>query len=64
MVLGCHLRRQALVCARLADDCEDKYLADRLKAMAADLVAKADEFEELPSERQRSKREGNLRLAS
>jgi hypothetical protein len=47
------LRRQARVCARLAEDCEDRHLADRLRLMAADLVAKADDFEELPAERLR-----------
>jgi hypothetical protein len=47
------LRRQARVCARLADDCEDQHLAERLRLMAADLIAKADDLEELPSERVR-----------
>lgn len=53
MVLPVDLRRQARVCARLADNCEDHHLAERLKAMAFDLMAKADDFEELPSERLR-----------
>ncbi len=53
MILGENLRRQARVCARLADDCDDQNLAERLKNMAADLLAKADDFEELPSERER-----------
>ena len=43
-------RRQARVCARLAEDCEDQHLAERLRYMAANLVAKADEVEELPVE--------------
>jgi hypothetical protein len=30
----------------LAEDCEDRHLAERLKAMARDLAAKADELEE------------------
>jgi hypothetical protein len=47
------LRRQARVCARLAEDCEDERLAERLKQMAADLAAKADDVEELPAERLR-----------
>jgi hypothetical protein len=51
MIFAAHWRRQARVCARLAEDCEDQYLAERLKHMAADLAAKADEVEELPSER-------------
>ena len=51
MVFGIDLRRQARVCARLAEDCEDQHLAERLGAMAASLAAKADDVEELPSER-------------
>jgi hypothetical protein len=44
MVLATDLRQQARVCARLAEDCGgDEHLAERLKAMARDLVAKADE---------------------
>jgi len=54
MILGQDLRRQARICARLAEDCDDRNLAERLKIMAADLLAKADDFEELPSERERS----------
>jgi hypothetical protein len=46
-------RRQARVCARLAEDCEDQHLAERLRLMAANLAAKADELEELPTERER-----------
>jgi len=53
MLLAVDFRRQARVCARLAEDCDDRRLADRLKAMARDLLAKADDFEELPSERAR-----------
>ena len=53
MVFAVDLRRQASVCARLADDCEDRHLADRLRAMAESLAAKADDIEELPSERLR-----------
>ena len=44
MILGQSLRRQARVCARLADDCDDRNLAERFKIMAADLFAKADDF--------------------
>jgi hypothetical protein len=46
-------RRQARVCARLAEDCFDRRLTERLKKVAADLLAKTDDFEELPSERAR-----------
>jgi hypothetical protein len=53
MVLAMDFRRQAQVCARLAEDCEDRRLAERFKKMAIDLLAKADDFEELPSERVR-----------
>jgi hypothetical protein len=35
------LRRQARVCARLAEECDDERLAERLRLMAADLAAKA-----------------------
>jgi hypothetical protein len=51
MIFAAHWWRQARVCARLADDCEDQHLAQRLRHMAADLVAKADEAEELATER-------------
>jgi hypothetical protein len=37
----------------LAEDCDDEHLAGRLRLMAADLAAKADAIEELPSERLR-----------
>jgi len=63
MVFEADLRRQARVCARLAEDCDDPYLAERLKLMALDLVAKADELEELPSERLR-REIGRSRLAA
>ena len=46
-------RRQARVCARLAEECEDQHLAERLRLMAASLAAKADDVEELPLERAR-----------
>ena len=42
MLLAQDFRRQALVCARLADDCDDPRLAKRLRAMASDLLAKAE----------------------
>ena len=53
MLLAVDFRRQARVCARLAEDCDDKRLAERLRTMASDLLAKADDFEELPSQRVR-----------
>jgi hypothetical protein len=37
----------------LADNCEDDRLAERLRLMAADLAAKADDVEDLPGERLR-----------
>jgi hypothetical protein len=48
MIFAGDWRRQARVCARLAEDCDDQHLAERLRLMAANLVAKADEIEELP----------------
>jgi hypothetical protein len=50
MLLPQDFRRQAHVCARLAGDCDDPRLAERLRAMASDLLAKADDFEESPGE--------------
>ena len=51
MLLPMDFRRQARVCSRLAEDCDDRHLAERLEAMALDLLAKAGDIEELPSER-------------
>jgi len=45
MLLAVDCRRQARVCARLAEDCDDCQLADRLRAMASDLLIVADDFE-------------------
>ena len=53
MIFAGDLRRQARVCARLAEDCQDQFLAERLRLMATDLIAKADDIEELPTERLR-----------
>jgi hypothetical protein len=47
VVFEANLRRQARVCAQLAEDCDDSYLAQRFKLMAADLAAKADELDGL-----------------
>ncbi|HUI14601.1 MAG TPA: hypothetical protein VL048_14155 [Xanthobacteraceae bacterium] len=63
MILEPDLRRQARVCARLAEECDDPYLAKRLKLMGEDLLAKADEIQELPSERLR-RETGRNRLAA
>jgi hypothetical protein len=51
MVCSLSFRRQAHVCLRLAEDCDDRHLAERLKTMASDLLAKAEILEELPGER-------------
>jgi hypothetical protein len=60
MVCSLNFRRQAGVCARLAEDCHDRHLAERrndrhlaerLKTMASDLLAKAESLEEFPGER-------------
>jgi hypothetical protein len=56
MIFGADARRQATVCARLAEECEDQLLAERFRELASLLLAKADEFEELPSERLRKGR--------
>jgi hypothetical protein len=46
-------RRQAAVCARLAEECNDTHLAKRFKLMGEDLLAKAEVIQELPGERLR-----------
>jgi hypothetical protein len=51
MVCSLSLRRQARVCTCLAEECDNQHLAERLKAMASDLLAKAEILEELPGER-------------
>ena len=43
MLLAMDFRRQARVCARLAQECDDRRLAERLRRMASDLLAKADD---------------------
>jgi hypothetical protein len=53
MLLAMDFRHQARVCARLAEDCDDHRLAERLRKMASDLLAKADDFEDLPVKRDR-----------
>jgi hypothetical protein len=53
MVCSLSFRHQARVCACLAEECDDQHLAERLKAMASDLLAKADGLEELSSESRR-----------
>jgi hypothetical protein len=54
MIFAADWRRQARVCSRLAEGCEDQHLAERLRLMAADLDAKANEVEERPAERLRN----------
>ncbi len=61
MIFGADARRHAAVCSCLAEECEDKHLAERLRDMASNLLAKADELEELPSER---RRKGRWRIAA
>jgi hypothetical protein len=51
MLPGMDLRRQGRLCMQLAEESDDQHLAERLKAMAADLLAKAEDLEELPNER-------------
>ena len=63
MLLAMDFRRQARVCSRLAEDCDDRRLAERLKAMASDLLAKADDFEEPPDERVKYQERNRLVLA-
>jgi hypothetical protein len=61
MLFAMDFRRQAAVCVRLAEECDDRNLAERLKSMASDLIAKADKAEETPGEQLRSQ---SLLLAS
>jgi hypothetical protein len=60
MLLAMDFRRQARVCARLAEECDDLRLAERLRRMASDLLEKADDFEEPPAG---ADREGRKKLA-
>jgi hypothetical protein len=60
MMFGLDFRRQARVCARLAEECDDRYLADRLKAMASDLLAIADDLEEKPGKQFRDQDQQRL----
>jgi hypothetical protein len=63
MVLAIHIRLQALVCARLAQDCDDQRLADRFRKMATDSLPKADYFEDLLSEQVRHQERNWFRLS-
>ena len=36
---------------RSSGECDDRRLAERLRRMASDLLAKADDFEEFPGDR-------------
>ena len=61
MLLAMDFRRQARVCARLAEECDDLRLAERLRWMASDLLEKADDFEEPANVRVES--EGRKKVA-
>ena len=61
MLLAMDFRRQASVCARLAEECDDLRLAERLRRMASDLLEKADDFEEPANGRVES--EGRKKVA-
>ena len=63
MIPAMDFRRQARVCASLSEDCDDPRLAERFRKMATDLLAKADDFEELPNERVRHHEENWFRLS-
>jgi hypothetical protein len=52
------------VCARLAEECDDRRLAERLKKMASDLLAKADDFEAIPSHQSTAREEHGKLLLS
>ena len=62
-MLAMDFRRQAQVCARFAGECDDRPLAERFRKMATDLLAKADDFQELPSERVRNEEQNWFRLS-
>jgi hypothetical protein len=53
MLLAMDFRRQARVCVRLAEECDDPHLAGRFRSMAADLVTKAEDLEDVPALRSR-----------
>jgi hypothetical protein len=55
MLPAMDFRRQARVCARLAEECDDPHLADRFRRMAADLSAKAADLEDIRALRFRRK---------
>jgi len=60
MMFGLDFRRQARVCVDLAEECDDRYLAERFRAMASDLLAMADELEEPPSKQFRYEEQQRL----
>ena len=45
-MLRMDFRRQAQVCLRLAEACDDQHLAERLRFMAEDLFSKAEHSDE------------------
>ena len=49
--------------ARVAEDCDDRCLADRFKKMTVDLLSKADDFEELPGAGSRHEKQTRFRLS-
>jgi hypothetical protein len=49
MMLDANFRRQARVCLGLAEAVDDHHLSERLRAMAQDLLAKAEETAESPN---------------
>ena len=51
------------MCARLAEDCDDLRLAERLKRMARDLLAKADDFEELAGDQPKREKQSRFLLS-
>ena len=63
-LLAVDCRRQAHVCARLAEDCDDRQLADRFRAMACDLLIMADDFENAQGTGQAPKAKLNRALAA
>jgi hypothetical protein len=49
-----YFRKQAETCLKLSQACSDASVAVRLKQMATDFIAKANELEMLPAQSDRS----------
>ena len=62
MLLAMDFRRQARVRARLAEDSDDPHLTERFRSMGADLLAKAEDFEDLRA--LRARRQDSKKLAA